>query len=82
MLHHQFSELVDSLSDQITSYHNNVICTVILQDAHSHNWTERRPFYEVSVCESGTLKGSLHSYNVWQIDAKLLEMLTRFQNLL
>ena len=48
MLHRQFSELVDSVSDQITSYHDNMICTVILQDAHSHNWTEHRPFYEVT----------------------------------
>lgn len=47
MLHRQFSELVDSVSDQITSYHDNVLCTVILQDAHSHNWTENRPFFEV-----------------------------------
>ena len=47
MLLHQFSELVDSVSDQITSYHDNVMCTVILQDAHSHNWTEKRPFFEV-----------------------------------
>ena len=47
MLHRQFSELVDCVSDQITSYHNNVICTVILQDAHGHNWTDSRAFYEV-----------------------------------
>lgn len=47
ILHRQFSELVDSVSDQITSYHDNVLCTVILQDAHSHNWTENRPFFEV-----------------------------------
>ena len=47
ILHRQFSDLVDSVIDQITSYHDNVISTVILQDAHSHNWADHRPFYEV-----------------------------------
>lgn len=47
ILHRQFSDLVDSVIDQITSYHDNLISTVILQDAHSHNWADHRPFYEV-----------------------------------
>ena len=47
ILHRQFSDLVDSVIDQITSYHDNVISTVILQDAHSHHWADHRPFYEV-----------------------------------
>lgn len=47
ILHRQFSDLVNSLIEQITSYHDNVISTVILQDAHSHNWADHRPFYEV-----------------------------------
>lgn len=49
MLHRQFSELVDSVSDQIISYHETIILTVILQDTHSHNWTDHRPFFEVTV---------------------------------
>lgn len=48
MLHRQFSELVDSISDQIISYHETIILTVILQDTHSHNWTDHRPFFEVT----------------------------------
>ena len=48
VLHRQFSELVDSISDQIVSYHETIILTVILQDTHSHNWTDHRPFFEVT----------------------------------
>ena len=48
MLHRQFSELVDRISDQIISYHETIILTVILQDTHSHNWTDHRPFFEVT----------------------------------
>ena len=47
MLHRQFSDLVDSVSDQIISYHDNVISMVILQDARSNNWSDSRPFFEV-----------------------------------
>lgn len=47
MLHRQFSDLVDSVSDQIISYHDHVISTVILQDARSNNWSDARPFFEV-----------------------------------
>lgn len=50
VLHRQFSDLVDSVSDQIISYHDNVISTVILQDARSNNWSDARPFFEDQRC--------------------------------
>lgn len=47
VLHRQYSELVESLTNQIMNYHKHIIATVILQDAESHNWGDQRPFYEV-----------------------------------
>lgn len=66
MLLHQFSELVDSVSDQITSYHDNAMCTVILQDAHSHNWTEKRPFFEDERCSFSVQMWNFHLQGLCQ----------------
>ena len=47
----QFSELSGRLQTEIVDYQNDVISTVILQDAESHNWGDQRPFYEVRTLE-------------------------------
>lgn len=60
VLQHQFSELVDSVSHQITSYHDNIILTVILQDAHSHSWTDHRPFFEGERCSFSVQMWNYH----------------------
>ena len=64
LLHRQFSDLVDSVSDQIISYHDNVISMVILQDARSNNWSDSRPFFEVImvVITWNTYCGSHHCH--------------------
>ncbi|EDO37214.1 predicted protein [Nematostella vectensis] len=46
VLHRQYSELVDTLTNQITNYHNHIITMVILQDPESHNWSDQKPFFE------------------------------------
>lgn len=48
VLHRQYSEMVESLTNQIINYQKHIIATVILQDAESHNWADQRPFFEVS----------------------------------
>ena len=49
LLLRQYGEFIDDVSDQIVNYHNQLIVTVILQDAQSHDWTDWRAFYEVNL---------------------------------
>lgn len=60
LLHRQFSDLVDSVSDQIISYHDNVISMVILQDARSNNWSDSRPFFEDQRCSFSVQMWNYH----------------------
>lgn len=47
VLHKQFSELEGRITEKIINYHEQIITTVVLQDAPSHNWNDQRSFYEV-----------------------------------
>ncbi|XP_031571022.1 uncharacterized protein KIAA0825-like [Actinia tenebrosa] len=70
VLHRQYSELAESLTNQIMNYHKHIIATVILQDTESHNWEDQRPFYEDERCSFSVqmwnlyIQGLLH--DMWK----------------
>lgn len=41
-----FTQLMESLSEQILEYHSSLIATTILHDPESQDWTNERAFYE------------------------------------
>ncbi|KAK3709538.1 hypothetical protein QZH41_018988 [Actinostola sp. cb2023] len=70
VLHRQYSEIVESLTNQIINYQKHVIATVILQDADSHNWEDQRPFYEDERCSFSVQMWNLHiqaiQHDLWK----------------
>ncbi|XP_071794949.1 uncharacterized protein KIAA0825-like [Asterias amurensis] len=56
----QYMELTTTLKDLIVTYQNNIVSTVILQDAESHHWRDQRPFYEDERCSFSIQMWHLH----------------------
>ncbi|XP_032233409.1 uncharacterized protein KIAA0825 isoform X2 [Nematostella vectensis] len=71
VLHRQYSELVDTLTNQITNYHNHIITMVILQDPESHNWSDQKPFFEDERCSFSVQMWNYHfqalHHDLWKI---------------
>jgi len=45
----QYIDLVETLVATVIERHGNYIATSILHDTDSHNWTENKELYEVSL---------------------------------
>ncbi|GFO36917.1 hypothetical protein PoB_006342200 [Plakobranchus ocellatus] len=59
-LQKQYSDLVDGLGKHLLNLHNQLICTAVLTDADSGNWSDLKDFYEDERCSFSVQMWNFH----------------------
>ncbi|GFR96707.1 hypothetical protein ElyMa_006305300 [Elysia marginata] len=56
----QYADLVDGLGKHLLQLHNQLICTAVLTDADSGNWSDLKDFYEDERCSFSVQMWNFH----------------------
>ncbi|XP_023933261.1 uncharacterized protein KIAA0825-like [Lingula anatina] len=65
-VYRQYCHLVESLSQHIVDFHNNVLVSGLLHDAESHHFADGKEFYEDERCSFSIQMWNLHMQRLQQ----------------